>query len=46
MNAEGTHYLLNGQKFWITNGGIADVFIVFAKIDKDEKLSALLSRST
>lgn len=42
LNGEGTHYLLNGQKIWITNGGFADVFIVFAKIDDDEKLSAFI----
>ncbi|MEZ4885270.1 MAG: acyl-CoA dehydrogenase family protein [Chitinophagales bacterium] len=35
-------YLLNGQKVWITNGGIADVFIVFAKIDQDKTLSAFI----
>jgi len=33
LNAEGTHYILNGEKMWITNAGFADVFIVFAKID-------------
>ncbi len=33
MNAEGTHYILNGQKCWITNGGFADIYTVFAKID-------------
>ncbi len=42
LNAEGTHYLINGQKMWITNGGFADLFIVFAKIDDDEKLSAFI----
>jgi alkylation response protein AidB-like acyl-CoA dehydrogenase len=42
LNAEKTHYLLNGQKMWITNGGFADVFIVFAKIDTDDKLSAFI----
>ena len=42
LNTEGTHYLMNGQKMWITNGGFADLFIVFAKIDKDEKLSAFI----
>ncbi len=35
-------YALNGQKVWITNGGIADVFIVFAKIDQDKTLSAFI----
>ena len=33
LNKEGTHYILNGQKMWITNGGFADLFVVFAKID-------------
>lgn len=42
LNEAGTHYLINGQKMWITNGGFADVFIVFAKIDNDEKLSAFI----
>lgn len=42
LNDAGTHYIINGQKMWITNGGFADVFIVFAKIDQDEKLSAFI----
>lgn len=42
LNAEGTHYLINGQKMWITNGGFADIFIVFAKIDEDKTLSAFI----
>lgn len=47
LNAEGTHYLINGQKMWITNGGFADVFIVFAKIEDengkaDTNLSAFI----
>lgn len=42
LNPEGTHYLLTGQKMWITNGGFADIFIVFAKIDDDKNLSALI----
>jgi alkylation response protein AidB-like acyl-CoA dehydrogenase len=33
LSADGKHYLLNGQKCWITNGGFADVYTVFAKID-------------
>lgn len=36
LNAEGTHYILNGQKMWITNAGFADIFIVFAKIGGDK----------
>lgn len=42
LNAEGTHYLISGQKMWITNGGFADVFIVFAKIDDDKNLTAFI----
>ena len=42
LNEAKTHYILNGQKMWITNGGFADVFIVFAKVDDDEKLSAFI----
>ncbi len=42
LNEAGTHYVLNGQKMWITNGGFADLFIVFAKINDDKKLSALI----
>jgi alkylation response protein AidB-like acyl-CoA dehydrogenase len=33
LNSEGTHYILNGEKQWITNSAFADVFIVYAKID-------------
>jgi alkylation response protein AidB-like acyl-CoA dehydrogenase len=39
---DGKHYLINGQKMWITNGGFADVYIVFAKIEDDENLSAFI----
>lgn len=42
LNEAGTHYLLNGQKMWITNGGFADLFVVFAKIDDDKNLSAFI----
>jgi len=41
LSGEGTHYLLNGEKQWITNAGFADVFIVYAKID-GEKFSAFI----
>jgi alkylation response protein AidB-like acyl-CoA dehydrogenase len=41
LNSEGSHYILNGQKMWITNGGFADLYIVFAKID-GEKFSAFI----
>ncbi|PST84363.1 acyl-CoA dehydrogenase [Pedobacter yulinensis] len=42
LSEDGRHYMLNGQKMWITNGGFADVFIVFAKIDQDENLTAFI----
>jgi alkylation response protein AidB-like acyl-CoA dehydrogenase len=42
LNAAGTHYLLNGSKMWITNGGFADILTVFAKIDDDRILSAFI----
>ena len=39
-------YLINGQKMWITNGGFADIFIVFAKIEDDDNLSAFIVEKT
>ncbi len=42
LSEDGKHYILNGQKMWITNGGFADIFTVFAKIDNDENLSAFI----
>jgi alkylation response protein AidB-like acyl-CoA dehydrogenase len=41
LTPDGTHYLLNGQKAWITNGGFADLFTVFAKVD-GEKFTAFI----
>ena len=46
LTDDGKHYILNGQKMWITNAGFADFFTVFAKIDDDEKLSAFLVEAT
>jgi len=42
LSEDKKYYILNGQKMWITNGGFADLFTVFAKIDNDEKLTAFL----
>lgn len=42
LSEDGKHYILNGQKMWITNGGFADLLTVFAKIDNDRCLSAFL----
>ena len=41
LSTDGTHYILNGEKMFITNGGFADIFIVFAKVDGD-KFSAFI----
>ncbi len=50
LTADGKSYVLNGQKMWITNGGFADLFIVFAKVeengDTDKNLSAFLVENT
>jgi alkylation response protein AidB-like acyl-CoA dehydrogenase len=45
LSADGKSYILNGEKMWITNGGIADLYTVFAKID-GEKFSAFLVERT
>ena len=42
LSADGKHYIINGQKMWITNGGFADIYIVFAKIEDDKNLSAFI----
>ena len=44
LSADGKHYLLNGQKCWITNGGFADVYTVFAKIDGDKFTGFIVER--
>lgn len=45
LNAEGTHYVLNGEKQWITNAGFADVFVVFAKIDGEHFSAFIVERA-
>jgi butyryl-CoA dehydrogenase len=45
LSPDGKHYILNGEKMWITNAGFADLFTVFAKID-GEKFSAFLVEKT
>jgi alkylation response protein AidB-like acyl-CoA dehydrogenase len=44
LSADGKHYLINGQKCWITNGGFADVYTVFAKIDGDKFTGFIVER--
>jgi alkylation response protein AidB-like acyl-CoA dehydrogenase len=45
LNPEGTHYVLNGQKMWITNGGFADLYIVFAKVDGEKFTAFIVERA-
>lgn len=42
LSPDGEHYIINGQKMWISNAGFADLFIVFAKIDDDKNLTAFI----
>ena len=44
LTADGTHYLLNGQKAWITNGGFADLFTIFAKVDGGKFTAFIVER--
>jgi alkylation response protein AidB-like acyl-CoA dehydrogenase len=44
LSADGTHYVLNGQKMWITNGGLADLFTVFAKVGGEQITAFLVER--
>ncbi|MFY0685797.1 MAG: acyl-CoA dehydrogenase family protein [Cyclobacteriaceae bacterium] len=46
LTDDGKHYLINGQKMWISNAGFADLFIVFAKIDDDKNLTAFIVEKT
>lgn len=45
LSADGTHYVLNGEKQWITNAGFADVFIVYAKVDGDQFSAFIVERA-
>ena len=44
LSEDGKFYLLNGQKIWITNGGFADVYTVFAKVDGDKFTAFIVER--
>jgi alkylation response protein AidB-like acyl-CoA dehydrogenase len=46
LSADGKHYILNGQKCWITNGGFAQIYTVFAKIDDDKFSGFIIERGT
>jgi len=45
LSADGTHYVLNGQKMWITNGGFADLYTVFAKVGGEKFTAFLVERA-
>src|ERR1700685_2176655 len=45
LTPDGTHYILNGEKMWITNAGFADLFTVFAKIDGEKFTAFLVERN-
>ena len=46
LSADGSHYLLNGQKMWISNAGFADIFIVFAKVSGEKFTGFIVERNT
>lgn len=46
LSDDGKHYILNGQKCWITNGGFAHVYTVFAKVDGDKFTAFIVERGT
>jgi butyryl-CoA dehydrogenase len=46
LSPDGKHWVLNGQKMWITNGGFADVFIVFAKVDGERFSCFIVEKGT
>lgn len=45
LNAEGTHYIINGQKMWITNAGFAHIFIVFTQVDGNKFTAFIVERN-
>src|SRR6266404_673612 len=45
LSSDGTHYILNGQKMWITNGGFADLYTVFAKVGGEKFTAFLVERA-
>jgi butyryl-CoA dehydrogenase len=45
LSADGSHYLLNGEKMWITNGSFGDVFVVFAKVDGEQFTAFIVERT-
>lgn len=46
LTEDGKHYVINGQKMWISNAGFAEIFIVFAKIDDDKNITGFIVEKT
>lgn len=46
LSEDGKHYIINGQKMWISNAGFAEIFIVFAKIDDDKNITGFIVEKT
>ena len=46
LSADGKHYILNGEKMWISNGGFADLFTVFVKVDGEKFTAFLIEKDT
>ncbi len=46
LSEDGQHYVLNGQKMWITNAGFSDIFIVFAQVDGDKFTGFIVEKGT
>lgn len=46
LSPDGKHYILNGQKMWITNSGFADIFIVFAQVDGDKFTGFIVEKNS
>ncbi|MCB0641693.1 MAG: acyl-CoA dehydrogenase family protein, partial [Phaeodactylibacter sp.] len=46
LSEDGQHYILNGQKMWISNAGFADIFIVFAQVDGDKFTGFIVERGS
>jgi alkylation response protein AidB-like acyl-CoA dehydrogenase len=44
LSEDGTHYVIKGEKMWITNGGFADLFVVFAKVDGEKFTGFIVER--
>ncbi len=46
LSSDGAHYVLNGEKMWISNAGFADLFTVFAKVDGEKFTAFLIEKGT